>query len=582
MEEQEKGQKHIKSIPLLSTKGAKLHEEALRMPDSLEKAELLGKAAKVIESEEIPQVQTMNEPMYKKVYFELLALSLKQQGRTLIYYIAESKEIPIQEGVKILKNAEALLRKSHKIYEELGERVENKKEASTVLDEFSQLSLALSLCAERASDHKQIIDLNISALSLAREIYQIKKDPEQKEKMETQLKLAFYHGFRVSRSIASDINIFKEPDLSKRYKILTENINVLEKIFQLFTEHLLDLPLKINWHAVNNMKPEKKKSRSQPTSPFTISPFSFKDLPSGLAPQDYVQFLQGSYCGLLKGASNTVSKLVGVNDQITVLYQRKAQDHLALAIKTYREKIYQGGYKNDPEKESEFILASLENLAENEEPLMDFYAKLRLAKQARREHAIAQMIREEQEERQRQEIAKQKQYEEKRKVLEERAAIQRNFQTSPVPDAENLPSPCAKDPMPCIQKKEKIKTRGEAHPPSIEIIEKEKKVIEVERKIITLNRDNYYVFQCLTGENYNRNISLQSVITLLKTGFSCDITNAIGGGSHKKATAPNNYVWTIPPEWKGPIPAPYRSELMHFLLVNMGIIEGLLEVKSGK
>ena len=206
------------------------------------------------------------------------------------------------------------------------------------------------------------------------------------------------------------------------------------------------------------------------------------------------------------------------------MYQQKSTEHLNLAYKTYEEQIYKGDFKNDEVKKSALILARLEDLAGNDQPLKDFYRTLRQERKDRQEKAIAQMIREQQEARKKQEAEKQKAEKQKAdKVKAER--LQQNLAMTKkqaqdldsIPSAESVFEPkesMEKDLEKTVEKTPKVKKRGEPFPlPILEI--KEDNIIIKEQPIITLSSTNYYLFQSLIGEVYNRNISRKEVETLL-------------------------------------------------------------------
>lgn len=591
--EQDEESKHImvgfddanEFITTLSKTVHTMHDKALAMKYSIEKAEAFGQIVKFLELN-MPGIREINDPLTTELLTLFLAFNLRYQGATLHNCALIDEKATPESRIQLSKNAVDLLRKSCKIYNELGNKPQIKEEAAIasgdLADILGQLGAFLSVYASKTKSVNEIIKLHTIALANGKEAYEIKKTSDLETALKTQLKLALFQGFAAFCTIISDIKIFKDSDTQTKYNTLIMYSNVLNNNIKLFNDYLINPPVKINWRAINDTKTQKKSPKTKVRNALAIPDSAFEGLPKVYSPEEYVIYMWSTYCGVLKGASNTVANLVGVNDQISALYKAKEAEHLEQAIQAYHDHIYQGEYKNHPTKETEYILASLESLAENEKPLRDFYSKLR---KERRDHDISQVIREGKEKREREETAKKKIYEEQRKAIEERANKQRALHattTSESTSPHELPSFDEKEIEPCIQEKMKKKTRGEAHTPLLQIIEKEKAPLTVEPKIITLNSENYSVFQCLTGEKYDRNITLEKVLTLLKTGFSCKITNATGGGSHRKATAPNNYVWTIPPEWKGKIPAPYRNELMNFLLVNMGIIDGLLEVREGK
>jgi hypothetical protein len=491
------------------------------------------------------------------------------------------------------------MRESHKIFSGLSTTLENQKETSTSLSHLgsilSQLSSAYSVSANIEKDHNKIMDLHLLALPLEMESYNIKKTLERDNDVKVKLMLALRQSLLIHNTIASNtINVFQEPNTFSKYTSLMKNINILDKILTLFTNHLLNGPVMIDWSA--QPESQKKQSKNHNSNVFAITPSSFKGFPAVLNKETHMLLLWSTYCGMLKGASNTILNLQGVNEQITAMYKTKGEEHLNLALKTYRKKIYKGKYEKNNKKEREFMIARLESLAENEKPLNDFYAKLRQEHNERREHAIAQMIRTEQAERKQEEDRKKREAGE-RIAAKERSVKQRALKSEQYVSAsleghsstdstfELINSSIQPEGEPYTQKKVRVKTRpDETHPPFVptpKIPKIEKEIIVIEPLVVTLGTQDYYVFQCLIGDKYDRNITLKKVIDLLqnKHTFNCKITNATGGGSHRKATAPNNKEWTIPPAWDGPIPSPYRHELMDFLLVNMGICEGLLEVK---
>ncbi|MBA3813272.1 MAG: hypothetical protein H0X26_02075 [Alphaproteobacteria bacterium] len=588
-------------IITLAQQSRKLYEKADKMKDSQEKANSFHEVITFLEPH-MPTLLNINDPLTTETFTQLIACSLRSQGIVLHNLTRLYPTTPMQKQVDLLKDAVKVMRESHKTYSNLCPTQENQTEAFTTRSHLSiilsQLGLGYSLCANTEKDPIKIIDLHLAALSCGNESYKLKKIQEQEDEVKVQLMLALRQSLLIHNKIASNITIFQEPDTYQKYTTLTKNIDCLDKLVTLFTQYLLNSPIKINWYTTRELPSQKKQSQIKATNTFTITPAAFKGLPAVLSQETHTLLLWSTYCGTLKGASNTILNVKGVNDQITAMYKSKGQEHLDLALKTYREKIYKDEYKNTPEKEQEFIIARLESLAENQTPLNDFYAKLHQDHKERRERAIAQMIRQEKQERQRHKEIKQKREAEERRIAEELIAKQQalklqkegassvEFSASFEKQILEIPNSSIEPEIEnCVQKKSKVKKRpDETHPPFIPIIEKEKNIIVPQPKVIMLSPQDYYVFECLTGKVYDRNITQKNVIDLLekKKGFNCKITNASGGGSHRKATAPNNKVWTIPPAWEGPIPTPYRQELMEFLLIDMGILEGVLEVQARK
>lgn len=618
-EENMSHQKQLDEFCKASDAAHQLMEKSKIMEDSLEKANLFAAYAALLESNMPVNFQEFMESTTFRI-----AGALTEQAKTLANiagYVnptmprgqlhgdeiidALSKDMALQERVNLLIQARDIMRKGQKYWDLLPPTEKNQQAILHFLNRLEEIYNSLSLvsgpCLAKEENPLKFINVASNAITAAKESYALKPMKNKIRPFETLLLLSLRRNLAIYFDIiSSNVSIYQEVDSFKKYSSLIRNVELLKELLTFFEEYLLKTPITINWYDEKYLWSEEKRKSKKTEDLFSLSPSVFKGLPAVLDPATCMTLFWNTYCGILTGAGHTILNLRPANENLIIHYQKKGDEHLDLAIQLYREKVYKEEYKNNPDKEQEFILARLASLAENEKPLKDFYAKIRQEHKERREHAMAQMIRDHQEEVQRQKEEKQKRQTEESKTTERYLAQQRAFKAEQLANSSQssssseqqfefyISSPEISNKT-CPIKPDKVKTRpDETHPLYFPIeekdnVKKDNKVVEIKPKIITLNSNNYYVFQVLIGDDNikakdaKKTITYQEVITLLEKGFSCKITH---GGNHRKATAPNNREWTIPPKWDGPIPRPYQLELMQFLLEDMGINEGLLEVKE--
>lgn len=538
--------------------------KASGMNDCIEKVKII--------SESIDFLKNNMPKGSPNVFDRMIAMSLHHKSTTLHNLVENANST--REQYDLLCQSTDCMKESLNMYKSL----KAPQEIQSVEDQLNQVRYSLfqyaGLCALHEEDPEKSIAIFSVGFTALKENYPNELPFDIFEFFAAQQQTAikkFYQFYNQVTGMCPHLK--QQPNDFKKYQDFMLVNDRYTKMVSFFEQHLCaPIPIESNPQKIKVYKVKEDEDQNQQFS---------------VQAEIGLSFFRCTNCILLKGASDAISNCAGANEKLTALFREKGQECLTLACDIYRKNIYQGEYNNNPEKEQEFILARLESLCDNPTPLKNFYSKLREETKARREKVITQRIRREQEAWQKQEAEKQKQAEEKRKEEKERAARLRALQAEKNDAASfesdsvvTAVSPSAKkETQQYTQKSVRVKTQGAPSPALNQNIKEDKKVNEIKAQIIFLRRKNYAVFQSLIGENSDRNISQKQVLKLLST-LKCKITDATGGGSHKKATAPNNKVWTIPPKWDAQIPSLYRDELNHYLLVDMGIIEGLLEVKE--
>jgi hypothetical protein len=271
---------------------------------------------------------------------------------------------------------------------------------------------------------------------------------------------------------------------------------------------------------------------------------------------------------MLKEASQMVGQFLTDNQMLKQAYETKAHGHLESAYKAYKGRIYENEYAGDPEKERQFILATLESFVGNDGPLRDFYCGLHQERRENQRQSIVCGITEARRTAQLQERLVKEQTRDQEQARQNKLKTETTTTTT-VPEMHAFEdNGKGKEKYKAPEKR--VKEKRHFFGPMPKPADPQNEAINAPiRQVISLDADNYYVFQCLTGGTYNRHITLEQVLTLLGKGLHCGFS--LAGGSHNKATAPNHQMWTIPPAWNGPIPDHYRSQLMKFLLDKMDI-----------
>lgn len=500
------------------------------------------------------------------VMFQVKELTLRNLVSN--YKDPSSKDIDcLSRAVNCLKESYDLSRK-HRLL------TENPICLDNYTDALLSLAKGSSLYAERATDFTKKASAYLTSVKTLRTLCQLKYTAEVRKEFHLGIERAVVGGSDLYYQIVST-NIFQEPESNEKFKCLTQNITLLENLLLLFEHGLADAP---GW-SVKEKRPSQqtngKGKRKVKKSTSAAKWVSF------LNPEDCVSVIASTYCGMLKAASNTVTQLPTNNTTLASIYQSKRQELLNCALSTYKEKVYKGEYANNPEKVGGFILARLEALAENEEPIKNFYRTLRQDYQERQRLAIVHLIKAEQAERQ---IYEERERQRAEENVQERKTRLNSLELRTEKAKATTPTTLElqgfdrqpEEKYKVTEPRVKPKTQGTPYLTSPTETRLEE-ILTINKQTITLEEDDYRIFQSLTGEIYDKHITLKEVLHLLEGGFKC--TLSLATGSHNKATAPNNKMWTIPRPWDGPIPGYYHGQLMDFLLHDMGIVSGELEVQ---
>jgi hypothetical protein len=313
-------------------------------------------------------------------------------------------------------------------------------------------------------------------------------------------------------------------------------------------------------------------------------------------PLHFRQSLLTAYFKAVMSAAEGMNflKESSTDDRMKAFYAQTGERYKAAAIEAYREHVYKGEYASNPQRESAYILAQVRDRIGDAHPLIDFYVTLHQERQRQKQEKRERNTREKQlkieviqagqEERRVREIRELEEVNQRQKEAETSSKIIKAGATRPTSEPlfevfamENRGGREKKEPV-VISKNEQRRLDREGKGKEKFVEEDNQSFEEEEPNEIVLDSPTYETFQCLTGQSVDRNVTLSDVVKLL-TELRCIIKP---GGNHIKAKAPNGGAWTLPPEWDGPIPAPYRAELNEFLQGTMDIDPQFVVLKNKK
>lgn len=533
-------------------------ENSLQKAESFEKAALLAKQAAERASGSDEEVFTLCKTLSGTI--------LRQQAGVL--YNISVVDNPSEKNNEQLRKALKLIEESCSIFKEMENKQEEESSSIHLPKFLSALSMNSAVRAEAEQDADRSLSLFIESIACVEKKMAIKPKDKKNEKLSSLLALSLHKTMVIYDAIDRNVTRLYEPSNAtvKGYKELINNANLTKKLFDYLEKYIIN---SVNFIVITSeqiKKPKGKKGKEK-ASP---SPKS----ETRLNPEEFIKLPRTTYCSALKKASLIAGILASQYDdsdpssalfRLSQSYREKEKQHLQEALEFYQNTVYEGEYKETPELENDFILARLDDIIGNPEPLREFYKLLRRKKLA---EAIKyeQEIHHKQEEEQRQKAEKRSQEQEAKKEAEvspERESAVHSSSSSSLSDLSFVSEPSQKASPP----KEKIKTRGVANPPPMAALQ-DAPIIEKEREKIVLSSNHYRVFQVLTGTIYERKISLIQVKQLLEA-LRCKI--GTGKGAHQKARAQNGMMWTIPGAWDGPIPDYYRQQLNEFLQNAMNI-----------
>jgi hypothetical protein len=304
-----------------------------------------------------------------------------------------------------------------------------------------------------------------------------------------------------------------------------------------------------------SVKQTQRTGRKQNTAAGVVdvtSPFFdlLKALPPVLDAEDFLDRIRTFQCGILWG-----------------VYQEDLNNGISrkVASAAYKKYVYQGEFANDLPMEEAFIFAHLEDLIGNPHPLNNFYKELHAKRKQARHQKMVEAIKADL-------LARQIENERQAAIAEERLQLESRPRTVPFstissPSYEYSPSELPKPEI--LAPKVKEKRRGVASVPDSQEIKSGTKEESISSKEATLVRLSGVEFEIYQKINANGKITIKEVIVIL-TAFNCRIED---GAKHKKATAQNGKVWTIPDhsQREGPIDPAYRRSLRNFLHITLEI-----------
>lgn len=584
------------------TEAGDLYEAAQKAPRSLKTAASYDQVIKMVE----PNLEALERHAMIALALEgasgeglctqMLISSLENRGEILYKIANGSTPLSMQKKIELLTNASQCFRKNYMLQKTNASQAESTRTASSNFANcLHSLGLVYALHAEQEKDPAQKITTYLKALKSHKDSYTLDSVGSKTEECRMGLMLALKEASSVYFDIENKL-IAQQKDVLESYQTTVKNLEILKNILNIFENYLMNSFVKFDW-KIEMPTPSKTNQKRQQK---TITP---QQKTSILHPDDCITRIYGTYCGSLYRASQSVVKIPVQNEMLAAVYQQKGEEHLDLAVKTYKTKLYQNEYDHDADKEKDFILARLAAHAGNDEPIKEFYRTLRQEYQARQRQRIVHQIKEQQEAQRLQE-ALERQTDEERAKQQQRARQNRqqlettnnsatittstddntlkNNSTAVMTTTTTTTTPQSFDHQPQQKQSPTIKkaqteskSQKTSGPKLVTETTTETIVARAQRTII-LAPDMYKVFQGLTGEIYHRHITLKQVISMLGNmggRFS------VAGGSHNKYTAFNGATWTTPPSWDGPIPTRYRLQLMHFLLEDLGVDTGELEVK---
>lgn len=576
-----------------------LYLRACSMPDTLEKGDAFEKVGTLVVTA-LSALDTSVDLTFRLVLCQLRAKSLQQQGALLHNLSVSNKQPKNQSDVsfELMRKSISCLSSSHEIYKNTKEQSPKndpnlqstvKDYESICRDYADSLETFATLCALRAENRlheTEVIPLyteSLDAKSLSDVIFPTKV--AKVDLIHLQL-LALHKMMRICFTTAQNFDVLCHTEPSERVcKQLIQNADLTKNLLDFMKKYILNSG--IDFSVVDlNKSTDTKKSRKNKASKkmdgnpsLVSSPLSglLKKLPATMDPQAFIFLPWSIYCGSLTKASSILSELPCI-PQLKESFVKKSASYKMEAVQAYKEKIYKGEFSHKSELEEAYITACLDDIIGKPELLKAFYKRLHQDRKEARRQAMALRIKESLRQNEAEEAKKKLQLAEEQRLKEERKAAKLALMrdVSPSPDTTtDAPCDVVSTETPLLKPKEKTKGVANLQGRKDQKLEvpkntSRKKVPDEDVKvIITLSPGNFHTLQCLTGGCIDRNITLDQVIYLLEKGLGCAITP--GKGSHRKATASNGKMWTIPSAWDGPIPPHYRLQLNHFLQADLEI-----------
>lgn len=285
-----------------------------------------------------------------------------------------------------------------------------------------------------------------------------------------------------------------------------------------------------------------------------ISPFFdlLKELPPVLNAEDFLEQIRTLQCGILWG-----------------VYQEDISNELSqkVAYASYKKYVYQGEFASDSSLEEAFIFAQLADLIGNSEPLNCFYKDLHARRKQARRQKMVDAIKADLKARQIEKEKRAAMAAEQLKPVSQASSQSSSARSAPSSHYEYSPSDLPAEEVAPLRIKKK--TRGvpsTQNDDEVESIAQEESILSKEDAQFILSPVVYEIYQKI---NKSEKITIKEAIMVLKA-FKCQIED---GAKHKKATAPNGKVWTIPfhSQREGPIDRAYRRTLRNFLHISLEI-----------
>ena len=273
-------------------------------------------------------------------------------------------------------------------------------------------------------------------------------------------------------------------------------------------------------------------------------------LPPVLDAEDFLDRIRTFQCGILWG-----------------VYQEDLNNDISrkVAYASYKKYVYQNEFANDVAMEEAFILAQLEDLIGNPESLNRFYKDLHAKRKQARHQKMVDVIKEDLK-------SKQIEKEEREAIAQDKLKTVKRRETTSFPAQSSSSyeySSAEPQVVEIVPPKIKEKTRGVPLPQDeaeIKSVIQEETNLSKEEAQFKLSHVEYNIYQKI---NKGEKITVKESIIVLN-GFKCKIEE---GAKHKKATAQNGRVWTIPfhSQREGPLDPAYRRSLRNFLHITLEI-----------
>lgn len=563
----ETAKENLSPIRLLE-KASTLYTEACAMPNSLKQADSFEKVINLLDRA-IPQLSNPEQPV-----IELKGLSLRQQAVAYHNYAIHNTKPCQPDRLDFLEKAWEAMRGSRDVYRKQGMPFSYDDDFFEILSSFST---ECCLHAHASKNSVKSLDLFTKAIELMKGEDLLANHSAAANDLLAELRLSLhkiagiYTGMNtlftgLCQTNAVTIKCYRS--LINTAHIGKQMVDYLDK----YTSSLRFIVVKSEQKEMTKGNP-----RNNPRGKGgkgTATPLQAVE--SVLQPEEFTKLVGATYCGALQKAALIMDILAAERGFPP---RSQAKHHSDEAFHFYKGHVYQGEYSQMPEMEQAFILARLDDIIGNPLPLAEFYKQLHQLRKKERHERFVQLLKEEQEAHRQQEERdqKEKQRRELEKPPQKKGTTNAPVASSSEPRKEDtlfLASSSEKSLTPpsnvTPSQKKKVKTRGVPNKGAIQALSAGLPTIAGEEgNAIVLPSDLYRIFQSLTGGVVERNIPLEGVKKLLGA-LKCTIVT--GKGSHQKATAPNEKVWTIPPSWgNDPIPTFYRQQLNEFLQNAMGI-----------